>query len=215
MEARARGIVCRIRRFGETSVIVHWITEEAGRVATMAKGARRPKSAFAGRLDLFVEADFSYAVNKRSDLHTLREVSVVHRWDKLSSEFHALELASCVVHELELVTEQDTPLEGIYPLLRDFLSVLDRDGAKPRLLLSWEVRLLQLMGLDPLEEASDLPEAARSLLAALGGRAWVELNELTASGPAVKTATSFLGARFAAHFGKAPKGRSELFQNQR
>lgn len=215
MEARSHGIICRIRRYGETSLIVHWITEESGRIATMAKGARRPKSAFAGRLDLFVEADISFATNQRSDLHNLREVAVVHRWDKLSTDFQALELASCVVHELELVTEQDTPLDGVYPLFREFLVTVDRDGPKPRLLLSWEVRLLQLMGVDPVEEASALPEAAQSLMGRLGGMPWDELHLLAASGPAVKMVIQFLASRFAAHFGKVPKGRSELFENHR
>ena len=32
-----------------------------GRISTVAKGARRPKSPFAGKLDLFYEADFSYS----------------------------------------------------------------------------------------------------------------------------------------------------------
>src|ERR1051325_7689890 len=70
------GIVLRTRPFTETSLIVNWLTPELGRISTVAKGARRPKSPFLGKLDLFYVAEFSFARSRRSELHTLREVSL-------------------------------------------------------------------------------------------------------------------------------------------
>ncbi|HXA44461.1 MAG TPA: recombination protein O N-terminal domain-containing protein, partial [Candidatus Angelobacter sp.] len=58
MIKNATGIILRTRPLTETSLIVHWLTPDLGRLATVAKGARRPKSPFAGRLDLFYVADF-------------------------------------------------------------------------------------------------------------------------------------------------------------
>ena len=55
---QATGWVLRKRLLTETSLIVHWLTAEQGRVATVAKGARRPKSPYRGKLDLFYLADF-------------------------------------------------------------------------------------------------------------------------------------------------------------
>ena len=52
LETRAIGLILRTRRLTETSLIVHWLTAEEGRVATVAKGALRPKSPFRGKLDL-------------------------------------------------------------------------------------------------------------------------------------------------------------------
>ena len=60
MDERGHGVVMRVRPLTETSLVVHWMTLEHGRLATVAKGARRPKSAFAGRLDLFMEGEFSF-----------------------------------------------------------------------------------------------------------------------------------------------------------
>jgi recombinational DNA repair protein (RecF pathway) len=40
---RSEGIVLRLRPLGDTSLIVHWLTPEHGRLATVAKGARGPK----------------------------------------------------------------------------------------------------------------------------------------------------------------------------
>jgi DNA repair protein RecO (recombination protein O) len=215
MEVRARGIACRVRRFAETSVIVQWITEDAGRVSTLAKGAGRPKSPFAGRLDLLVEADISYVASRRSELHTLREVEVIGRCEKVAAEFAALQLAACAIHELELATEPDTPLEGIFPLFKDFLSSLNRDGAKPRLILAWEARLLEIMGFDPAEEAASLSSDSLVLLQELSSLPWDELASIAPSGSAVREVTGFLGRRFENHFGRMPKGREDVFPRAR
>src|SRR5206468_11240639 len=76
MIANATGLILRTRPLTETSLIVHWLTPNFGRLATVAKGARRPKSPFRGQLDLFYLADFSFYRSRRSDLHILREVSL-------------------------------------------------------------------------------------------------------------------------------------------
>jgi DNA repair protein RecO (recombination protein O) len=76
MDERAQGLVLRVYPLTETSLIVHWLTRDQGRLATVAKGARRPKSPFRGKLDLFYMADFSFGRSRRSELHTLREVSL-------------------------------------------------------------------------------------------------------------------------------------------
>src|SRR5215467_3443685 len=66
-------ILLRKRMFSDTSLIVSWCTELFGCVQTIAKGARRPKSSFAGKLDLFFEAEISIVRSRKSDLHTLTE----------------------------------------------------------------------------------------------------------------------------------------------
>ena len=71
----ASGLILRVRPLTETSLITHWLTPELGRVATVAKGARRPKSPFRGKLDLFYEADFSFTRSRRSEYTTSRSLS--------------------------------------------------------------------------------------------------------------------------------------------
>ena len=75
MEERAHGIILRTRPLTDSSLIVQWLTAEYGRVSTVAKGARRPKSPYLGKLDLFYEAEFTVQRSRRSTLHNLREVA--------------------------------------------------------------------------------------------------------------------------------------------
>ena len=74
MVERSQGLILRTRPLTETSLIVHWLTPDFGRIATVAKGARRSSSPFRGKLDLFYLADLSFSRSRRSELHTLREV---------------------------------------------------------------------------------------------------------------------------------------------
>src|SRR2546425_7507667 len=76
MDERAQGIVLRVYPLTETSLIIRWLTRELGRISTLAKGARRAKSPFRGKLDLFYRADLIFGRSRRSELHTLREVSL-------------------------------------------------------------------------------------------------------------------------------------------
>jgi DNA repair protein RecO (recombination protein O) len=77
MDERAIGLVLRVYPLTESSLIVHWLTQGQGRIATVAKGARRPKSTLRGKLDLFFLAEFLFSRSRRSELHTLKEVKLI------------------------------------------------------------------------------------------------------------------------------------------
>jgi len=122
------GIVLRTYPLTETSLIVRWITPDFGRISTVAKGARRPKSNFFGKLDLFFLANMSFRPSRSSELHTLREVTVCDTHSFLRIDLVRLELAAKAAALLEKHTETGTPLPGFYILLRDYLTSLKNDA---------------------------------------------------------------------------------------
>src|SRR5947208_11163642 len=130
MEERATGIVLRTRRLTESSLIAHWLTQDHGRVATVAKGALRPKSPFRGKLDLFYSAEFSYARSRRSELHTLKEMRLIDTHPKLREELGYVQQASYAAALIEQATETETPLPLIYALFSGLIASLP--GEPPR-----------------------------------------------------------------------------------
>src|SRR6266513_698134 len=94
MDERATGLVLRTYPLTETSLIVHWLTKEQGRINTVAKGARRAKSAFGGKIDLFFLCDFSFARSRKSDLHTLKEVKLLEAQSQLRRDLSILQRVS-------------------------------------------------------------------------------------------------------------------------
>src|ERR1041385_3597810 len=94
MDERTQALVLRVHPLTETSLIVRWLTREMGRVATVAKGALRPKSPFRGKLDLFYFADITIRWSRHSELHALREVTLHDSHPFLRRELGYLQQAS-------------------------------------------------------------------------------------------------------------------------
>ncbi|MBB08503.1 MAG: DNA repair protein RecO [Roseibacillus sp.] len=143
---KARGIVIRITRLSDTSLIVHWCTEEIGLLKTVAKGARRPRSPFAGKLDLFVEADLVWVPSRKSELHILKEVEVADFHAEIRRGYTETMLASYFGQLLEKMVEREHPVPELFDLLRRALGYLVKFPADRRALLHYERQLAELLG---------------------------------------------------------------------
>jgi DNA repair protein RecO (recombination protein O) len=212
MDERSHGVVLRVRPLTETSLVVHWLTPDLGRLATVAKGARRPRSPFLGKLDLLVSADFSYLRSRRSDLHTLREVAVTGRHPRITSDLHALHVVSYAIGLVELVAESDTPIPEIHELFLDLLHYLESPPPTARAVVAFELKLLACQGLEPDPTETRLPAAARELLRELMDVDWTDLASLQADAASVRALRLFLHGYLIHHLGKLPRGRSEALQ---
>src|SRR2546426_10257702 len=91
---RAAAIVLRVQPVTETSLIVTWFTREFGKLKTMAKGARRPKSPFRGKIDLFYRDEILFLHSRRSDLHLLQDCFLDNAHRKLRDTVEMLTAAS-------------------------------------------------------------------------------------------------------------------------
>lgn len=203
----ATGIILRTRPLTETSLIVNWLTAEQGRISTVAKGARRPKSPFAGKLDLFYEAEFSFTRSRRSELHALRELSLKETHAPLRQEMVWLQQASYAAALIEQTTERETPLPGVHALLHGLLEHLPKHPPQPRTIYAFELKLLDELGQRPDLEDAKLSEATSALVTKLTEQGWAELSSLTATAAQAKELRQFLHGFLIYHLGKIPKGR--------
>ena len=209
---RAHGLILRTRPFTETSLIVNWLTPEFGRISTVAKGARRAKSPFRGKLDLFYEGDFSFQRSSRSELHTLREVVLRETNTTLRHELGYLHQASYCAMLLEQTTETQTPLPEIYELFFGFLQALPKQPPKPRTVFAFELKLLHALGLSPDVEGSKLPAETRALINALTQTDWENLPDLRATAAQARAVRQFLHGFLIFHLGRIPKGRDHAVE---
>lgn len=113
---------------------------------TVAKGARRPKSKFAGMLDLFYQCEIQYAPRRQSELHLLAEVRLVQPYEQLRFDYPRMALAAYFVELLDAATEADTPVPELYELLVRGLEYLNRTPASRRAMLHFENELARLQG---------------------------------------------------------------------
>src|SRR5438270_938691 len=125
----AVGLIVRTRPLTESSLIVHWLTRDQGRLATVAKGAQRVKSPLRGKLDLFYVADFSFSRSRRSELHKLREARLRETHSGLRRDLDQLQQACYCANLVEQATEMDTPLPRVFELMIGLLEHLAAAGA--------------------------------------------------------------------------------------
>ena len=208
----ASGLILRTRRLTETSLIIHWLTPNLGRLATVAKGAFRPKSPFRGKLDLFYLADFSFARSRRSELHTLREVSIRETHPAIRRELGRVQQASYAAALVEQVTESETPLPEIFELMGSFLDVLAETAPQPHLVFAFELKLLAELGLEPDLSKSHLTPGAREIVKMLSRQDWGSISKLKTSAAQATELSQFLHGFLVFHLGKIPAGRFAAVQ---
>src|SRR5438046_5039989 len=146
VNATTRGILLRKRKLSDTSLIVSWCTDSLGIIQTVARGARRPKSPFRGRLDLFFEAEISIAKSRRSNLHPLREVVVVNPFAGIRNDHRRTQAASYFVELIEVCTETEHHEPEIFRLLQRAFAYLNEHDPDQRAVIHFESELARITG---------------------------------------------------------------------
>jgi DNA repair protein RecO (recombination protein O) len=141
-----KAILLRKRQFSDTSLIISWCTELLGYIQTIARGARRPKSPFAGKLDLFFEAEISIVRSRKSDLHTLTEVVLKNPFAGIRSNYLRMQTAAYFVELIEICTERDHREPELFMLLHRAFGYLDANDPTSRAISHFETELARIAG---------------------------------------------------------------------
>jgi DNA repair protein RecO (recombination protein O) len=169
----------------------------------------RPKSPFRGKLDLFFEADFSFARSRRSDLHTLREVSLRQTHPLLRRDLARLRAAAYAARWIELATETETPLPEAFALMRNLLELLDTKPAAASVVFAFELALLTISGFRPATDQTSLNPGTRKALTRLAAADWAQLDRLKLSAAQVREIERFLRQCLLEAWRTLPPGRAE------
>jgi DNA repair protein RecO (recombination protein O) len=208
MTESAAGLILRTRPLTETSLIVHWLTPNFGRIATVAKGARRHKSPFLGKLDLFYRADFSFSRSRSSDLHNLREVNLRETHGAIRADIVKLQQAAYAANFIVQATETETPLPDIFKLLQKFLKRLCEKKSAGQIIFSLELKLLRELGLEPDWSRTNLAAGTKKIAAVLSEKDFSTAGNLKLTKSQIVELRQFLHGFLIFHLGKLPKGRA-------
>jgi len=160
-------ILLRKRKLSDTSLIISWCTESLGCIQTVARGARRAKSPFAGKLDLFFEAEIQIARSQKTNLHTLTEVALKNPFGGIRKNFRRTQGASYFVELIEICTESDHHEPELFALLRRAFTYLNANDPNLRAVLHFETELARIAG---VHDARILKSDPARALANLFGR---------------------------------------------
>src|SRR6266567_7804504 len=151
---KTEAVVLRSIRFGEADRVLHLYTSERGRIGAVAKGIRKTKSRFGGRLEPL--SHVSLQLHQGSgELQTVTGVDLVRAHNTVREDSYRLNVGLIGAEAmLRLFTEQEKN-ERAFTALAKFLEALEQTDARPSrpavdaLALSFQLKLLWLSGYLP------------------------------------------------------------------
>jgi DNA repair protein RecO (recombination protein O) len=151
---KTEAVVLRSMRYGEADRILHLYTPHRGRVSAIAKGVRRARSRFGGRLEPFFRLQIEMHEG-RGELLTVTGAQTIDGHARLRGDARALDAAARACDAVGRLFETSEPHPGVFNLLCRQLLLLDaragvaeagsaRGGA-----LAFRLKLLLAAGLAP------------------------------------------------------------------
>src|SRR3954451_2045450 len=147
---KTQAVVLRSIRFGEADRIVHLYTPQRGRVGAIAKGVRRSRSRFGGRLEPFFRLDLVLHEG-RSELLTITSAQTVEGYARLRAHGAALDSAARACDALARLFDTGEPHPEVFNLLCNELALLEAEPARATHAnqLAFRLKLLLAAGLAP------------------------------------------------------------------
>ena len=147
---KTEGIVLRSFRYGEADRILHVYTPYLGRVSAIAKGVRRAKSRFGGRLEPFFRLQL-VLYEGRSDMLTVTAAETLAGHRRLREDARSLDSAARACDAVGRLFGDGEPHPGVYHLLSNQITLLDADAshATRANALAFRLKLLLAAGFAP------------------------------------------------------------------
>jgi DNA repair protein RecO (recombination protein O) len=147
---KTQAVVLRSIRYGEADRIVHLYTPGRGRVGAIAKGARRTRSRFGGRLEPFFRLDLLLHEG-RGDLLTVTGAETVEGYARLRSNGGSLDAAARACDAVARLFDTGEAHPEVFNLLCNELALIDEEPARATHAnqLAFRLKLLLAAGLAP------------------------------------------------------------------
>ncbi len=157
----------RARPLGEADRIIRLFTSERGKLDAVAKGVRRAKSHFAGRLEFGNECELQMHHGRSLDVIVNADI-VRAPWERLV-EPERFATAQLIAELVDAFCEPDLAVPDVYALLSGVLSAIAASETPRALVPRFSLRLLASLGIEPPVDACVLCGKGFE-----GERAWVD-----------------------------------------
>ncbi len=157
-----QGIVLRSFPFGEADRVVVILSPNHGKLRTVAKGIRKTKSRFGGRLEPFTHVDL--VLYEGRNLDTVTQVSIIETFPHLRDDLDRVMAAGTMVEAVDAVASEGEPSLRLFLLLQRGLRALDQGESSRDLVTAFLLKLAEVIGLAPaLNSCASCGRSADSL----------------------------------------------------
>ena len=142
-----QGIVLRGYPFGESHRVVVLLSPNHGKLRTVAKGVRKTKSRFGGRLEPMTHVEI--VLYEGRNLDTITQVSVINAFPELRNDLDRVLAAGTMIEVVDAVVQEDDPSHRMFLLLHRGLTLLDEAPPHPDLVTAFLLKAADIIGVAP------------------------------------------------------------------
>ena len=143
-------IVLRSRPFGESDKIVSFLTQSYGKLTGIAKGALRSRKRFVNSLEPFALVNLYFYDRPHSNLAFILAADLQHAYSRLTGSLDRIAHASYFTEITDGLIGDREESSSLFQHLKDGLAYLEEHGASLRFLTFFELKLLRLVGYQPI-----------------------------------------------------------------
>ncbi len=156
MITHTTAIILKSVDYQESSKILTVLTKEHGKIALIARGAKKPKSKLSGLIEIGNVVDVVYYYKPTRSVQSLTEASINfsslnfrRHFERASILFASLELVNQIIHDQEVNQE-------VFNFLTNFISWLaEYEHVNPSIFCYVQIRCSELIGFNLAFEADD------------------------------------------------------------
>ncbi len=156
MLTKDSAICIRTVDYSETSQVVTFFTRENGKIGTIAKGSKRPKSSFDGPVEMFSVGQIVFTQHAEGKLDILTEFQQQPAFSHLASNLFALNTSLFAAEMLNKLTDDYDPgpvlFDSFLLFLQNTQTAKSKSGILAQLVL-FQLTLLKEAGLKPILNA--------------------------------------------------------------
>jgi DNA repair protein RecO (recombination protein O) len=153
MLTKDEAICIRAVDYSETSQIVTFFTRANGKIGTIAKGSKRPRSTFDGAIEVFSHGSIVFSDANRERLATLTEFEQQPAFPSLSTNLFAFNCCLFAAELMEKMTEDYDAHPQLFDSFLQLLQNVNEKGDALALLILFQLSLLKEVGLGPVVNA--------------------------------------------------------------
>jgi DNA repair protein RecO (recombination protein O) len=143
---KIKAVVLRVSDLGESDKIVTLFSEQSGKVAGIAKGAKKSKKRFSNKLEIFSLLDIFYVDRNRSGLFRIAEAELLVSFMSLRENYDRY-VAAALTCELIYYWSKDYDSDrNIFNLLLWTLERIDSGKDALSVLIFFQIKLYTLLG---------------------------------------------------------------------
>jgi len=144
---KCEAVVIRTIDYGETNKIVTFFTREWGKVAAMARGAKKPSSRLSAVTQPFTYGH--YLIRRSRGVGVLHQGEIIDSMRTIREDIFTAAYASYIVELTDKITEEQKRNPYLFELLLQTLQYMNEGRDLEILTCIYEVKMLSVMGIPP------------------------------------------------------------------